>query len=121
MLNADFPECRVIENETSRGSIPSRDRAFRLVKSDLVISLDDDSYPLDTAFVAKVAELADAHPEAGAFTFPEIWNDGSSPDANLTPQSPGHYVNTFPNCSGVIRALAVWRLRTVSSILRPHA
>jgi GT2 family glycosyltransferase len=103
MLCSDFPECRVIENATCQGSIPSRDRAFRLVKSDLIITLDDDSYPMDSAFVMKVIKLADAHPEAGAFTFPEVWNDGSSPGPNLTPQSPAHYTRTFPNCSGVIQ------------------
>ena len=103
MLSADFPECRVIENRTCQGSIPSRDRAFRLVKSDLIITLDDDSYPIDFDFVMRITELADSHPEAGAFTFPEIWNDGSSPNVNLTPQSRGHYIRTFPNCSGIIR------------------
>ncbi len=102
ILVKEFPECHVIENPIPEGSIPSRDRAFRLVKSDLIITLDDDSYPTDPAFVQKVSDVVMQHPEAGAITFPEIRNDGKPASANLGPDSPGHYIRDFPNCAGVM-------------------
>jgi GT2 family glycosyltransferase len=102
MLEAEFPECRLIENATPQGSIPSRDRAFRLVTSDLIITLDDDSYPVDPAFLEKVSQLVLAHPEAAAFTFPEIRDDGGPASPNMAVTSPGHYARDFPNCAGVI-------------------
>src|SRR6266436_1877259 len=46
MLERDFPECTLLENKIKLGSVPSRDRAFRLAKTDLILSLDDDSYPV---------------------------------------------------------------------------
>ena len=102
MLARDFPESRVIENATPQGSIPARDRAFRLVTSDLIVTLDDDSYPLDPAFLEKVSQLVAQHPEAAAFTFPEIRDDGLPADPRMGPDSPAHYVRDFPNCAGVM-------------------
>jgi glycosyltransferase involved in cell wall biosynthesis len=98
-----LPQCQVIENPTRQGSIPSRDRAFRLVESDVIITLDDDSYPIDPAFVRKIFGILERHPEAGAITFPELRDDGRSADARMSPQSPAHYVRDFPNCAGVLR------------------
>src|SRR5262249_43052532 len=103
MLESEFSAYQVIENATRKGSIPSRDRAFRLVTSELIVTLDDDSYPLDSAFLEKVSRLVEQHPEAAAFTFPEIRDDGGPADASVSVDSPGHYVRDFPNCAGVIR------------------
>ena len=57
IVRNEFPECTLIENATSRGSVFSRDRMLRLAKGDIVMSLDDDSYPLDDDFFARVREL----------------------------------------------------------------
>lgn len=102
MLAREFPEYQVIKNSTRQGSIPSRDRAFRLVKSDLILTLDDDSYPTDLAFIEKARQVAARHPEAGVITFPEIRNDGHAANPFLTPDSPGCYVRDFPNCAAVM-------------------
>jgi GT2 family glycosyltransferase len=102
MLQNEYPSYRIIENATQQGSIPSRDRAFRLVTSDLIVTLDDDSYPVDSAFLGKVSRLVNEHPEAAAFTFPEIRDDGGPADPSVSIHSPGHYVRDFPNCAGVI-------------------
>lgn len=85
-----------------QGSIPSRDRAFRLVTSDLIVTLDDDSYPMNASFLEGLPRIVQAHPEAAAFTFPEIRDDGRPADPNMAIDSPGHYVRDFPNCAGVI-------------------
>jgi GT2 family glycosyltransferase len=106
MLVREFPEFQMIENFTLQGSIPSRDRAFRLVKSDFIVTLDDDSYPTDPAFIEKVRGVVTRHPEAGAITFPELRNDGYAEGPAFRPQSPGQYVRGFPNCAGImLRAL----------------
>lgn len=101
MLSEEFPDFTVIENPESLGSIPSRDRVFRMVQSELILSLDDDSYPTDPAFLEKLQGIVEAHPEAGAFTFPEIRNDGRTPDTRLAPDQPGCYIRDFPNCAGL--------------------
>src|SRR5438132_14114667 len=57
MVRTEFPHCILIENEQSRVSVFSRDRLIRFAKSDIVMSLDDDSYPIDYDFFARLKEL----------------------------------------------------------------
>lgn len=103
MLASDFPGYTVIENESPQGSIPSRDRAFRMASGDLIISLDDDSYPLDSEFVKKIKDLSEKYPYVGVFTFPEIRNNGLPHDPNWSAESPSKYVRDYPNCAAVMR------------------
>ena len=102
MLASNFPSYRVIENYVAQGSIPSRDRAFRMATGDLIISLDDDSYPIDPAFITKVKALFDKHPQVGVFTFPEILDDQAA-DTKATLDPTPKYVRDFPNCAAVMR------------------
>ena len=44
-LGQNYPEVKLIVNKNSLGSIASRDRMLRECRSELVLSLDDDSYP----------------------------------------------------------------------------
>ena len=94
----------MIENATSRGSVFSRDRMLRLAKGDIVMSLDDDSYPLDDDFFARVRELFAEYPDAAVISFPEIRDNGESASATKTPGTPPHLVSAYPNC-----AASMWR------------
>jgi GT2 family glycosyltransferase len=103
MLRRDFPSFRVVQSEVKSGSIVVRDRAFREVRSDLIVSLDDDSYPLQNDFLDKVSELFDRHPEAGVLTFVELRPDNRPPDPRRSEAAKGHYVSTYAGCAAVIR------------------
>ncbi len=103
MLASEFPGIKIIENAAAQGSIPSRDRAFRMASGDLIISLDDDSYPLDPEFVRKVKELAQSFPHVGVFTFPEVLNDDQSVTSEPMPEATPKYVRDYPNCAAVMR------------------
>src|SRR6266513_765826 len=46
MVRQDFPSCILLENNSQRGSVFSRDRLLRSASADIVLSLDDDSYAL---------------------------------------------------------------------------
>src|ERR1039457_2056660 len=46
-----FPRARLIEHAQPHGSIRSRIDLMRAASSDIVISLDDDSYPVDSDFI----------------------------------------------------------------------
>jgi hypothetical protein len=74
-----------------------------MARGDLIISLDDDSYPVDPAFVRKVKELFDRHPHVGVFTFPEIRNDDHAADAKDRLDCTSRYVRDFPDCAAVMR------------------
>ncbi|WP_342597484.1 glycosyltransferase [Cyanobacterium aponinum UTEX 3222] len=103
MLRQNFPSFDIIKNDSPQGSIASRDKAFSLVETDFILSLDDDSYPLDSDFIAKIPELFTKYPEAGVITFPEIRNNNLPASEKLSPSSPGCYVRDFPLCAAILQ------------------
>ena len=76
MMREQFPRCVLLENESSRGSVFSRDRLLRAATGNIVVSLDDDSYPQDRDFIARLKDLFAKHSEAAVISFPEIRNGG---------------------------------------------
>jgi len=103
MIESRFPSVQLIVHARSKGSVPSRDEAFLLVKSDLIVSFDDDSYPMDYDFLARVSDLFHAHPEAAVISFPAIHDDGNPEDPNLGPDKPARNVASFISAAAVIR------------------
>lgn len=71
MLREQFPQVRVFVNEFGRGSIPARDFLIRQASSEIILSLDDDSHPIENDFIARLKELMTRHPEAAVLTFPQ--------------------------------------------------
>lgn len=103
MVRSEFPNCILIENEQVRGSVFSRDRLIRLAKSDIVMSLDDDSYPIDHDFFARLKELFAQYGQAAVISFPEIRNNGVFAHPTKSPSSPGHLVSAYANCAAAMR------------------
>jgi GT2 family glycosyltransferase len=103
MIQNRFAGVLTIVSKKSAGSIPARDTAFRRASGDLIVSLDDDSYPVQTDFVVRLRCLAELHPEAGAFAFKEIRADGPPPDLSLSRSPVKSWVGAYPNCAGAIR------------------
>ena len=66
-----FPGAILIEHAQSQGSIRSRIELMRAATSDIVISLDDDSYPSDSRFITRVRELFAANPHVAVASFPQ--------------------------------------------------
>ncbi len=66
-----WPEARVFKHLCSEGSITARDRMLRTATSDLVLSLDDDSYPEDTDFLRQAAEWFVQQPKLAVLCFPQ--------------------------------------------------
>src|SRR5712671_2598211 len=53
-VRSELTQARLIVNEQGRGSVASRDRMMREARGDLVLSLDDDSYPEQSDCLAHV-------------------------------------------------------------------
>ena len=66
-----FPRVKLIEHPRPRGSIQSRIELMRAAASDIVVSLDDDSHPIDSNFIARVRELFAARPHVAVASFPQ--------------------------------------------------
>jgi len=97
-----FPTARLIVHDNGAGSVGSRDEMLRSMTADWVLSLDDDSYPLDDAFFAKVSDVIANHPEVSVFTFPEQRDGEVYASPSKTPETPGHFVSAYPNCAALM-------------------
>lgn len=104
MLRSAFPGFVLLENAERQGSIASRDRMLRGASSDIVISLDDDSYPVDRDFLVRVARVLEAHPEAAVISFAEIRDDERGERAApCRADRRGRYVAAYANCGAAMR------------------
>lgn len=63
-IRTAFPEVRVLLSESRVGPGGGRNRLVAAAKSDLVASFDDDSYPIDSDYFARTAQLFEKQPEA---------------------------------------------------------
>jgi GT2 family glycosyltransferase len=103
MVRQQFPKCILLENELARGSVFSRDRLLRAASGDIVASFDDDSYPLDKDFFARVEQLFGERDDTAVIAFPEV-RDGEEPaHPGKTASSPPHLVSAYANCAAAMR------------------
>jgi GT2 family glycosyltransferase len=70
-VKAELPGAKLIVNETGRGSVASRDRMMREAGGDLVLALDDDSYPEQADCLARIATLFEQNPKLAVAHFPQ--------------------------------------------------
>ena len=74
-IQAEMPNARLLVHEPGRGSIASRDRMIREARGDLVLSLDDDSYPQEPDCLAQVIKLFEQHPQIAVLHFPQCTDE----------------------------------------------
>jgi GT2 family glycosyltransferase len=99
-----FPGFVLLENHERRGSVASRDRMLRLASADIVISLDDDSYPVDRDFLDRLTKVLDEHPEAAVVSFAQVLDDDRGEEgAPARVEDRGRYVAAYANCGAAMR------------------
>ncbi len=84
---------------TSLGAGGGRNRLMHEASHDIMVSLDDDSYPIDKGFFRQVMQLTAAHPDFVVFALPS-WHPGETPSAK--PQSIRE-ATTFEGCAAILR------------------
>src|SRR5438132_3916127 len=52
-----LPNAKVFENPSAQGSVAARDRMMREATSDLVLALDDDSYPEEQDCITRIGRM----------------------------------------------------------------
>jgi GT2 family glycosyltransferase len=70
-LREHYPHYVLIVNEVGRGSIPSRATMMQQAKGDLVLSLDDDSYPEQLDCLATLSQHFNEHEQLAIAVFPQ--------------------------------------------------
>jgi GT2 family glycosyltransferase len=101
-IKAKFPEARLIVNEPGLGSIVSRDRMFREARGELVLSLDDDSYPEQPDCLARVVSLFAERPRMAVLHFPQH-SDEYPVTLGAFDFGPARPTRSFSNSGAVMR------------------
>ncbi len=71
VVKSESRNTKLIVNETGLGSVASRDRMMREARGDLVLTLDDDSYPEQLDCIAKFVPLFEQRPKLAVLHFPQ--------------------------------------------------
>jgi GT2 family glycosyltransferase len=70
-LKSELKNLKLIINETGRGSVASRDFMVREAKGDLILALDDDSYPEQLDCIRHIVRLFETNPQLAILRFPQ--------------------------------------------------
>ena len=101
-VRARYPKAHLIVNEQAQGSIPSRNALATECKCDILLSLDDDSYPMEPDFIARLRELFTASPRLAVATFPQR-SDEFPETFDALSFGPSTYVASYVNSGAAIR------------------
>ena len=103
-IRDQFPDITLITNQQAQGSIISRDRILQQASSPIVLSLDDDSYPVERDFLARVEQSFELDAQLAVLTCFQITDEFpltlESPDSQ---RGERQMVASFPNSAAAIR------------------
>jgi GT2 family glycosyltransferase len=101
-VKADLLEARLFVNPIGLGSVASRDRMMREAQGDLVLALDDDSYPEQLDCIARIVPMFEQHPSLAVLHFPQRTDEYPETLAQ-TNFGPEHLTRSFANSGAVLR------------------
>jgi GT2 family glycosyltransferase len=101
-LKAEIKNLRVIVNKVGMGSVASRDRMMREAQGDLVLALDDDSFPEQYDCLTRIATLFTQNPRLAIAHFPQH-TDEYPETLNQTDFGPARLTRSFANSGAVLR------------------
>ncbi|MFC7338102.1 glycosyltransferase family 2 protein [Haloferula chungangensis] len=102
MVRSEMPDALLIVNEVGRGSVASRATMMERAKGDLVLALDDDSYPEQNNCLASLANLFEQKQSLAIATFPQRTDEYPE---SLEQDDFGKLrpIRTFPNSGACLR------------------
>jgi len=108
-VKAELPEARLFVNQIGLGSVASRDRMMRAARGDLVLALDDDSYPEQLDCIGRIVPTFEQRSNLAVLHFPQRTDEYPETLAQ-TNFGPEQLTRTFPNSGAVLRRSTYLRL-----------
>jgi Predicted glycosyltransferases len=102
MVKGGMPNAKMIVNARREGSVASRDRMMREARGDLVLALDDDSYPEQLDCIARFVRIFEDRPQVAVLHFPQRTDEYPETLAQ-TDFGPEHLTRSFANSGAVLR------------------
>ncbi len=107
-LESQFPEVRWCTAERRLGPGGARNLLIGMARYPLVVSLDDDSHPIDPDFFSDVGRLFDENPQAGIIAAGAIVHDDEEVPPRTHAVSPA---SDFVGCGAAVRRSAFLETR----------
>lgn len=101
-LETELQQARVFVNQIGLGSVASRDRMMREARGDLVLALDDDSYPEQLDCISRIIPLFEQRPKLAVLHFPQRTDEYPETLAQ-TDFAAEHLTRSFANSGAVLR------------------
>ena len=102
MVKTEMPNAKMLVNAKGKGSVASRDRMMRDARGDLVLALDDDSYPEQLDCIARFVPIFETHPQIAVLHFPQRTDE--YPKTLTQPNFGSEYLTrSFANSGAVLR------------------
>ncbi len=102
VVKSELPDAKLIVNESGRGSVASRDRMMREARGELVLALDDDSYPEQSDSISRIAPLFERNSKLAIAHFPQR-TDEYPASLVCTDFGPARLTRSFANSGAVLR------------------
>jgi len=102
VVKAEVPNAKLIVNTQRKGSVASRDRMMREARGDLVLALDDDSYPEQLDCIVRLIPIFEHLAQLAVLHFPQRTDEYPE---TLTQPNFGreHLTRSFANSGAVLR------------------
>ncbi len=104
-IRREFPTINVLVHDQPLGSIPSRNELAAACHSDIFLSLDDDSYPLEPDAITRLRALFATNPRLAVASFPQRTDEHPETLAATSFGEP-HFVGSYANSAAAIRTAA---------------
>lgn len=105
MVRAEYPRAQLIVHESARGSVASRNEMGRATSCEVFLSLDDDSYPLETDAIARIRLLFEANAMLAVAEFPQR-TDERPESLTQSDFGGGRFIGSYANSGAAIRRRA---------------
>jgi GT2 family glycosyltransferase len=102
LVHREMPEARLIINPQGRGSVFSRDQMLREARGDLVLALDDDSYPEQKNCLLRLRSLFAQNPRLAVAHFPQR-TDEFPQTMSQADFGPARLTRSFANSGAVLK------------------
>lgn len=109
VVKSEAPDAKLIINEQGRGSVASRDRMMREAAGDLILALDDDSYPEELDCINRIVPLFEQNARLAILHFPQR-SDEYPETLTQTDFGPAKATRSFANSGAVLRRSVYLRL-----------
>jgi GT2 family glycosyltransferase len=101
-VKSELPTAKLIVMNRPIGSVASRDLMMRKAQSDLVLALDDDSYPEQLDCIARFVPIFEQRLRLAVLHFPQHTNE-YPPTLNQSDFGQERLTRSFPNSGAVLR------------------